>query len=112
VTRLIAACTATGRVVVTVYTRRCFAQRYAGGDVELLVLVDEAHETPSGPAARRILEHEHEVNKRPEYARLATLRFLQAHPSIGNDWDQRPNLSGFPCIHSHAPPSPSQVSSP
>jgi transposase InsO family protein len=70
-TRLIARYTATGRVEATVYRRRHFPQRYTRADIELLASVDEAHETLSGPATRRILEREHEVYKRPEYARLA-----------------------------------------
>jgi transposase InsO family protein len=73
VTRLIAGYTASGRVRVTVYRRRRFAQLYTRSDIELLASVDEAHETLSGPATRRILEREFDVYKRPEYARLATI---------------------------------------
>ena len=73
VTRLIACYMASGRVQVTVYRRRRFTQLYTGADIELLASVDEAHETLSGPATRRILEREFEVYKRPEYARLATI---------------------------------------
>jgi transposase InsO family protein len=71
VTRLIARYTASGRVHVTVYRRRRFSQLYTRADIELLASVDEAHETLSGPATRRILEREHLLYKRPEYARLA-----------------------------------------
>src|ERR1022692_2347155 len=73
VTRLIASYTASGRVRVTVYRRRRFTQLYTRADIELLASVDEAHESLSGPATRRILERELEVYKRPEYARLATI---------------------------------------
>jgi hypothetical protein len=55
VTRLIARYTANGRVQPTVYRRRRFPQRYTRADIELLASVDEAHETLSGPATRRIL---------------------------------------------------------
>jgi predicted DNA-binding transcriptional regulator AlpA len=71
VTRLIARYTASGRIQVTVYRRRRFSQLYIRADIELLASVDEAHETLSGPATRRILEREHLLSKRPEYARLA-----------------------------------------
>jgi transposase InsO family protein len=71
VTRLIALYTASGRVRVTVYRRRRFSQLYTRADVELLASVDEAHNTLSGPATRRILEREFQLYKRPEYARLA-----------------------------------------
>jgi transposase InsO family protein len=73
VTRLIARYTASGRVQVTVYRRRRFAQRYTRADIELLATVDAAHETLSGPATRRILEREHLLYRRPEYARLAAI---------------------------------------
>lgn len=73
VTRLIALYTASGRVQVTAYRRRRFAQLYTRADIELLASVDEAHETLSGPATRRILEREHELYNKPEYARLAEI---------------------------------------
>jgi transposase InsO family protein len=73
VTRLIERYTASGRVQVTVYRRRRFAQLYTRADIELLASVDEAHETLSGPATRRILERAHQVYKQPEYVRLATI---------------------------------------
>jgi transposase InsO family protein len=73
VTRLIALYTVGGQVQVTVYRRRRFAELYTRADIELLASVDEAHETLSGPATRRILEREHLLYKRPEYARLAAI---------------------------------------
>ena len=71
VTRLIARYTATGRVQPTVYRGRRFPQRYTRADIELLASVDEAHETLSGPATRRILEREVQLYGKQEYARLA-----------------------------------------
>lgn len=41
--------------------------------MELLASVDEAHETLSGPATRRILEREHQLYGKREYARLAAI---------------------------------------
>jgi transposase InsO family protein len=73
VTRLIACYTATGRVQVTVYRRRRFTQLYTRADIELLASVDEAHETLSGPATRRILEREFQLYGKQEYVRLATI---------------------------------------
>ncbi len=73
VTRLIGCYTASGRVQATVYRRRRFTQRYTGADIELLASVDEAHETLSGPATRRILEREVQVYGNQEYARLAAI---------------------------------------
>lgn len=73
VTRLIARYTASGSVQLTVYRRRRFPQRYTRADIELLASVDEAHETLSGPATRRILEREHQFYGKQEYARLAAI---------------------------------------
>ena len=73
VTRLIARYAASGRVQPTVYRRRRFPERFTRVDIELLASVDEAHETLSGPATRRILEREVELYGQPEYARLATI---------------------------------------
>jgi transposase InsO family protein len=71
VTRLIARYTATGRVQPTIYRRRRFPERFTRADIELLASVDEAHETLSGPATRRILEREFQLYGKQEYARLA-----------------------------------------
>jgi transposase InsO family protein len=73
VTRLIARYTASGRVQVTVYRRRRFTQLYTRADIELLASVDQAHQTLSGPATRRILEREYQVYDRAEYERLAAI---------------------------------------
>lgn len=73
VTRLIGRYTASGRVQVTVYRRRRFAELYTRADIELLASVDEAHETLSGPATRRILEREVQLYGKQEYARLAAI---------------------------------------
>jgi len=58
VTRLIARYAASGRVEPAVYRRHRFPERFTRADIELLASVDEAHETLSGPATRRILERE------------------------------------------------------
>ena len=73
ITRLIARYAATGQVRPTVYRRRRFPDRYTRADIELLASVDEAHETLSGPATRRILEREVELYGKQEYARLAEI---------------------------------------
>ena len=85
VTRLIARYTSSGRIEATIYRRRRFPQRYTRADIELLASVDEAHETLSGPATRRILERECELFGKPEYAQLATISVahlynLRQHP--------------------------------
>jgi transposase InsO family protein len=73
VTRLIGRYMAGGRVEARAYRRHRFAARYTMDDVELLASVDEAHETLSGPATRRILEREYQQYGKQEYARLASI---------------------------------------
>ena len=73
VTRLIERYGKTGKVAVTVYRRHRFPQRYTAADVELLARVDEAHETLSGPATRRILELEYQQFGQKPYQRLASI---------------------------------------
>jgi transposase InsO family protein len=73
VTRLIGRYMANGRVEARAYRRHRFAARYTMDDVELLASVDEAHETLSGPATRRILEREYRQYGKQEYVRLASI---------------------------------------
>ncbi|HEV3036994.1 MAG TPA: hypothetical protein VHA33_04325 [Candidatus Angelobacter sp.] len=55
VTRLIGQYGRCGKVKVRPYRRPRFAQRYTGGDIELLARVDQAHDRLSGAATRHIL---------------------------------------------------------
>ena len=73
VTRLIARYRANGELQPAHYRRHRFPQRYTRADIELLATVDEAHETLSGPATRRILEREYQDYGKPEYQRLASI---------------------------------------
>ena len=79
VTRLIG-CYRQGRAVEPrPYRRHQFPHRYTPADIELLAAVDEAHETLSGQATRKILERElydfHDVR----YQRLARLSVAQLY---------------------------------
>jgi len=73
VTRLIARYGANGELQPSHYRRHRFPQRYTPADIELLATVDEAHESLSGPATRRILQREYQDYGRPEYQRLASI---------------------------------------
>ncbi len=72
-TRLIACYRASGELQPAHYRRHRFPQRYTRADIELLATVDEAHETLSGPATRRILQREYQDYGKPEYQRLASI---------------------------------------
>jgi transposase InsO family protein len=73
VTRLIARYQANGEVQLVRYRRHRFRQRYTRAAIELLAMVDEAHETLSGPATRRILQREYQHYGKPEYQWLASI---------------------------------------
>ena len=53
--------------------RHYFPSRFTRGDIDLLAKVDEAHETISGPATKRILEREFQQYKHAGYERLASI---------------------------------------
>jgi transposase InsO family protein len=73
VTRLVGGYLATGQVRLKTSHRHRFPTRYTRADIELLAQVDEAHETLSGPATRRILEREFRQYGKPEFERLAAI---------------------------------------
>jgi hypothetical protein len=73
ISRLIAQYRKHGQVRLPVARRHRFARRYTEEDIALLAAVDRAHERLSGPATRRILEREHQVYEKTEFARLAGL---------------------------------------
>lgn len=61
----------TGQLTPARYQRHTFPRTYTLADIELLARVDEAHETLSGPATRRILHREYQVFGQEEYERLS-----------------------------------------
>lgn len=73
VTRLVSQYMKDSEVKQAVYQRHRFASRFTRGDLEMLARVDEAHETMSGPATKRILNREYEQYKHAEYERLASI---------------------------------------
>jgi len=73
VTRLIGRYLKNSEVKEAVYRRNRFRSRFTQADIELLAKVDEAHETLSGPATRKILEREWGIYQHADYERLATV---------------------------------------
>ena len=73
VTRLIGQYLKHSQVQEATYRRHRFEGRFTAADIELLAKVDEAHETLSGPATKKILEREFRQFHRAEYERLATI---------------------------------------
>jgi hypothetical protein len=58
-TRLISSYRNHGAVEAKTYRRHRFPSRYTAEDMELLAVVDEAHETLSGPVTRKVLYREY-----------------------------------------------------
>ena len=79
ITRLITRYLAGEQIQPKPYRRHCFPKRYRREDIELLAGVDEAHETLSGPATRKILERACYDFKDPKYVRLAGLSVAQLY---------------------------------
>jgi hypothetical protein len=73
VTRLVGKYLKHSEVKEAVYSRNRFQSRFTQADLELLAKVEEAHETLSGPATRKILEREWEIYRHVGYERLATV---------------------------------------
>jgi transposase InsO family protein len=73
VTRLIGRYLKHSEVRETSQRRHRFESRFAPADIELLAQVDEAHETLSGPATKKILEREWKIYRHTEYEQLATI---------------------------------------
>lgn len=71
VARLIGQYIKTGQVGARSYRRNRFARLYTAADIELLAEVDEAHETLSGPATRKILYREFYEHGDERFSRLA-----------------------------------------
>ncbi len=79
VTRLIRRYRHSGELEPARYRRHRFASKYSRADIELLAAVDEAHETLSGPATRKILEREWQQYQQGEYERLAAISVAQIY---------------------------------
>ena len=73
VTRLISLYAQGEAVRPAVYQRRQFPVRYTGADIELLAVVDDAHDTLKRPATKKILERDVEVYGDRRFERLAKL---------------------------------------
>jgi transposase InsO family protein len=73
ITRLVARYLEHREVKLVSYRRHRFPSRFTRADLELLAAVDEAHETLSGPATKKILEREFQEYGQTPYERLATI---------------------------------------
>lgn len=72
-TRLIAQYRKTGRLRRRQRTVAGFKQKYTVQDIRLLAAMDERHDTPCGPAVKKLCERAYEVYGETEYATLASI---------------------------------------
>jgi len=72
-TRLIHQYRQTGPVTRRQRTVRGFARRYTAEDIRLLAAMDERHETPSGPALKKLCERASQLFGETAYAQLASI---------------------------------------
>ena len=86
-TRLIQQYRQTGRVRRRQRTVHGFARRYTDRDLRLLAAMDARHDTPSGPAIKKLCERACQLFGEAEYERLATI-------SIGHLYNLR-NSQGY-----------------
>lgn len=78
-TRLLSAYRRGEEVKLKGYRRHSFPKRYSGEDVALLVAVDEAHGTLSGPATQKLLQRAAYDFGESKYERLAKLSVAQLY---------------------------------
>lgn len=71
--RLIGRWLRVGRLVFKTYRRHRFPTTYTSADVALLAVVDQAHQTLSGPATTQLLKRAYERFGKVEFERLAKL---------------------------------------
>lgn len=102
VTQLVAQYLKHSEVKVAPYRRHRFPSRFTRADLELLAKVDEAHETLSGPATKKILEREWQEYKHVEYERLASI-------SVAHIYNLRQRRHYRECWMSYSKTRPVQV---
>ena len=72
-TRLIKQYIKTGNLMRKQKTVNGFARRYTENDTKLLAQMDERHDTPSGPAVKKLCERAFELFDEEEYQQLANI---------------------------------------
>lgn len=73
ITRLVTQYRDTGQLKRRQRTVAGFVSRYTTEDIRLLAVMDERHETPCGPAVKKLCERAYRVFGQVEYERLATI---------------------------------------
>jgi transposase InsO family protein len=85
ITRLITVYLSGEEVKARPYRRYCFRQRYTSEDVALLVAVDTAHDTLSGPATQKLLQRAYHDFAEANYERIAEISVAQLYRLRGSE---------------------------
>ena len=72
-----------------VSNRHTFMKRYSNNDILLLAQTDEAHQTLSGPATKKLLERAYQIYADPAYERLAIISVSHLYNLRKGDFYQR-----------------------
>ena len=79
VNRLIGRYGETGEVKPGEYQRHRFPKKYTSGEIALLEMTDELHDSLSGPATKKILEREYRVYGNREFQNLSKISISQIY---------------------------------
>lgn len=73
----------------TASNRHTFAKQYTQSDILLMAQTDEAHQTLSGPATKKLFERAYQVYGDPAYERLASISVSHLYNLRKGDFYQR-----------------------
>jgi len=73
----------------TASNRHTFAKQYTQSDILLMAQTDEAHQTLSGPATKKLFERAYQVYSDPAYERLASISVSHLYNLRKGDFYQR-----------------------
>lgn len=88
-TRLIRQYTQTGRVNWTPCRSNGFTKKYTDKDITLLAKTDELHDTPCGPAVKKLCERAHDVFEDKAYQRLTNISVSHLYNLRGSEGYKR-----------------------
>ncbi len=73
ITRLIKQYTKTGKITHRQQTNKGFKRRYTDADIRQLAVLDELHQTPSGPVVKKLCERAYEIFNDVTFERLCAI---------------------------------------
>lgn len=99
-TRLIKQYTKTGNLIRKQKTTNGFTRRYTEEDIKLLAQMDERHDTPSGPAVKKLCERAFELFGEENYMRLTNISISHLY-NLRHSTDYQKRRRHFEKTHSN-----------